>query len=455
MPTARHAASTTAAAVAVAAVALLTMASAVAALPATGSTMVLKYRKLFLLSLLMLIANIATSATRTVELAQADSMRSAQVIYNGRICPLNTAARQFCLKITGSSSFGNLTPEQVLLSWALYPEEWKDVAMIKVKKDEVRRLIGIEGKYARFADFFDSKGNYKLAPEQFPEIDERLSLIGAVIRSLFSEPWMRTSCDIDILVHEEDLERATQELTNAGFTTDGKREYHDVSFFYGSVHLELHFNIQENMEQIDGLLADVWKYTKQFDDMEYRETPDYFLFHHVAHMAYHFVSGGCGIKPFLDLWLMRKNGYYNDKKIMPLLRSCDLVSFYLAVNNLADVWMEGKEHSDLTRRMESYILSGGVYGNSENSNATGAVRKKGKFRYLWSIAFPPYQTMRVIYPSLRKHKSLLPFCYIHRFFSKLFGKNRKRVRSRWKATMNQDQSKIQSMEELLQAVGLK
>ena len=48
-----------------------------------------------------------------------------------------------------------------------------------------------------------------------------------------------------------------------------------------------------------------------------------------------------------------------------------------------------------------------------------------------------------------------PFCYIHRFFSKLFGKNRKRVRSRWKATMNQDPNKIRSTEELLQAVGLK
>ena len=139
--------------------------------------MVLIYRKLFLLALCMIATCSAASAVRTVELAQADSMRSAQVVYNGRICPLNTAARQFCLKITGSASFGKLTPEQVLLSWALYPEQWKDVAMIKVKKDEVRRLIGIEGKYARFADFFDTKGNYKLAPEQFPDIDERLSLI--------------------------------------------------------------------------------------------------------------------------------------------------------------------------------------------------------------------------------------------------------------------------------------
>ena len=280
-------------------------------------------------------------------------------------------------------------------------------------------------------------------------------LKGAVIRSLYPEPWMRTSCDIDILIHEDDLEKASQELTDVGFTTDGVRNYHDQSFFYGGVHLELHFNIQENMEQIDGLLSDVWKHVEQRDGMEYRETPAFFLFHHIAHMSYHFVAGGCGIKPFLDLWILRKNGYCVDEKILPLLRKCDLISFYLAVNDLTDVWLEGKEHTDLTRQMEAYILSGGVYGNSENSNAAGAVRKKGKFRYLWSVAFPPLRTMRILYPSLRKHKILLPFCYIHRFFSKLFGKNRKRVRSRWKATMNQDPNKIRSTEELLQAVGLK
>lgn len=134
-------------------------------------------KRLLLLGLCLLTVCLSAFAVSVVERAEADSMRATQVVYNGRICPLNTAARQFCLKITGSSSFGDFTPEQVLLSWALYPEEWKDVAMIKVKKSEVRRLIGIEGKYARFSDFFDKNGNYKLQADQFPDIDERLSLI--------------------------------------------------------------------------------------------------------------------------------------------------------------------------------------------------------------------------------------------------------------------------------------
>ena len=140
---------------------------------------------------------------------------------------------------------------------------------------------------------------------------------------------------------------------------------------------------------------------------------------------------------------------------MSLIRKCDLAPFYLYVNHLTDVWLEGKAHTELTRRMECYILSGGVYGISENSNAVGAVRRKGKFRYLWSVAFPPLEMMRFLYPRLRKYPVLLPFYYVHRFFSKLFGKNRKRVRTRWKNAMDQNPDQIQSAEALLQAVGLK
>ena len=279
-------------------------------------------------------------------------------------------------------------------------------------------------------------------------------LKGAVIRSYYREPWMRTSCDVDVLIHENDLNKATHVLTDIGFTTDGKQDFHDVSFYDGDVHLELHFNIREKMKRIDGLLADVWEYTERFDDMEYRESPEFYLFHHVAHMSYHFAAGGCGIKPFLDLWILRQNGFCEEEKIFPLLRQCGLIPFYLAVSELTDVWLEGKEHTELTRQMEAYVLSGGVYGNSENRNASGAARKKGRFRYLWSVAFPSYQAMRVLYPSLRKNKWLLPFCYIHRFFAKLFGRDRKRVRSRWKAVMDQDPGRIQSAETLFKAIGL-
>ena len=39
-----------------------------------------------------------------------------------------------------------------------------------------------------------------------------IPLKGSVLRRYYPEPWMRTSCDIDVLVREDDLERAVKVL---------------------------------------------------------------------------------------------------------------------------------------------------------------------------------------------------------------------------------------------------
>lgn len=55
---------------------------------------------------------------------------------------------------------------------------------------------------------------------------------------------MRTSCDIDILVHENDLEKTTEYLVrNLGYIYDCKGP-HDVSLYLQSqLHLELHYTL--------------------------------------------------------------------------------------------------------------------------------------------------------------------------------------------------------------------
>ena len=39
-----------------------------------------------------------------------------------------------------------------------------------------------------------------------------MPLKGSILRALYPEGWMRTSCDVDVLVHTEDLERAIAHL---------------------------------------------------------------------------------------------------------------------------------------------------------------------------------------------------------------------------------------------------
>ena len=96
-----------------------------------------------------------------VKRTQADSLASVQVVYNGRIAPLNTPARDFVQKVYGAPSFRGLTPEQVVASWQLHPEAWNRVPFIRIKSSKLRERLGIKDEYAMLSELFDGTG-YKL-----------------------------------------------------------------------------------------------------------------------------------------------------------------------------------------------------------------------------------------------------------------------------------------------------
>lgn len=104
----------------------------------------------------------AGGGVTVVERRQADGFVEKQVLYNDRVVPMNTVAVDFVEKMTGERSFRSLTPEQVMLSWMLYPEEWQNVPLIRIKSSRLRELLGVKGDRARFVDFFDADGTYRL-----------------------------------------------------------------------------------------------------------------------------------------------------------------------------------------------------------------------------------------------------------------------------------------------------
>lgn len=288
---------------------------------------------------------------------------------------------------------------------------------------------------------------------------EFLPLKGALIRDFYAQPWMRTSCDIDILVREESLDSAIAELTEKlSFKWDGTREYHDVSLFSpGGVHLELHFSILENTEQLDGALARVWDHTVALDGLEYerRMSNEFFIFHHIAHMAYHFAAGGCGIKPFLDLAVMKGRFAFDGQKLKALLEECGLISFYESVRSLTDAWFFGAEHSALTEKMQEYILQGGVYGTFENRVAVDQSQKGGKLRYMLGRIFVPMDVLSARYPSVERHKWLMPAYQVRRWFGIIFcGRLKRSVRElRTSGSISKD--KESAIKALLDEIGLK
>ncbi len=247
-----------------------------------------------------------------------------------------------------------------------------------------------------------------------------LPLKGSVLRVAYPEPWMRIGCDVDLLVHEADLVVAEEALVSAGFSGRGKKT-HDVAFLSpAGFPLELHYQLmnEEINKAAERILQSVWERAERSAPESFRYTlPDpMFYYYHVAHMAKHYVFGGCGVRPFLDLWILNHNSQADSEARNRLLSEGGLLRFAAASTELSEVWFGSSGHTPLTAQMEEFLLHAGVYGNVRNSVAAQQAKKGSRTRYAISRIFLPYSTMRVYYPVLDRHKWLLPICQIRRWF---------------------------------------
>ena len=286
---------------------------------------------------------------------------------------------------------------------------------------------------------------------------EYILLKGAIIRQYYPQPWMRTSCDIDILVHEEDLNRAVSLLKrDYSYEVKGKKGYHDISLFspYG-MHLELHYNIKEGIDEYDKILTQVWEFSRSSKENRYKylQSGEFLIFHLIAHMAYHFINGGCGLRSVLDLWILNKSVKVNKEALGKLLDKAGLGRFCNAMLELGEYWFENiNSASESIEETEKFILLGGVYGIRKQGVATSKARADGKFQYLIHRIFMPYERLAIIYPVIKKHKALTPFCQIARWFGAIF--KRKKVKAELKALADLNAEQIDKIRALLNYLGL-
>lgn len=323
-------------------------------------------------------------------------------------------------------------------------------AKLRVKLEKQRLLAVFRYEKIRFAlaqlcELFEAEGV------------DFMPLKGSVIRKYYPEEWMRTSCDIDVLVREEQLDRAAELVeSRLGFKSEGGRNYHDVSFISpGGVHLELHFSLLENSEKLNRNLSKVWDFScRQGNSYQYKMTNEYFLFHIVAHAAYHFTRGGCGVRQLIDLHILLKEITFDEKILEQLCGECGIWSFYCKLKKLCEIWFGEDEHDETTTVMSDYILKAGAYGTIENSAAVSQSKGQSKLGYVMSRLFVSYDRLKEQYPVLKKHKWLMPFMQVRRWF-RVFRKGKLRASAREvKASTNVSDEKINQVSQMLNNLGL-
>ena len=88
------------------------------------------------------------AAQPTLPRATAEKMGRMHVLYKGRVCPLQTLAKDFTTKLTGNATYHGLTSEQVLSGYLFYYSDWADEPAIKLKGGAWKEACGIEGSRA-------------------------------------------------------------------------------------------------------------------------------------------------------------------------------------------------------------------------------------------------------------------------------------------------------------------
>ena len=83
----------------------------------------------------------------------------------GRIEPASTLASEILRKVAKKNSWDGMSASGAFLDMQANPEKWKSIAFIKIGNPELRRVLGVSGKYASFSQIVLPRemGGYKLS----------------------------------------------------------------------------------------------------------------------------------------------------------------------------------------------------------------------------------------------------------------------------------------------------
>lgn len=257
-----------------------------------------------------------------------------------------------------------------------------------------------------------------------------LPLKGAMLKNLYPMPYHRYFTDIDIYVGDK-FDKAEKVLLELGYEKLVDTDHNDVSYVKKpSLHIELHKELFPDDYTFEGYFDEPYKRTSVKEGYKYYHVfnDDDFFIHVLCHLYKHFTFGGCGLKMFLDIYVMLKKLPLDMDYIRSELRSIKMEEFLDTTIRLNGFLFDGEKPDDNLLEIAEYVLNTGTFGDQDNRMALDYTKENGEkpetlwgqvkfFVERWQLKFP---NMKLQYPILNKAPIVLPFCYIHKAFRAVF-----------------------------------
>lgn len=275
---------------------------------------------------------------------------------------------------------------------------------------------------------------------------------GPVLGELYPEPMLRNSCDVDLYVKPEELQKMENLLQDMGFRKyeEHSKKYVPVYCFENLLVIEAHCRLWEDYESktIDKLeqmnlqnpetLVHTTACGLSVTTLGYEEHLVFLMFHLIKHISYN----GCSLKTITDIVLYINNyiQYIQKKSFWKKMEDLGYDTFCRTLFSIGcryfgltkeifqdDSYSETMAEQMMEKMYGTYILKADFGDEGERIAASIAFqsynhregKKVGKFRMIQKTLFPSAKDLSFRYMYARQHTSLVWIAWIHRAFNQL------------------------------------
>lgn len=258
-----------------------------------------------------------------------------------------------------------------------------------------------------------------------------MPLKGSVIKNYYSSPDLRTMGDIDFLVREQNRQVIRDIMHSLGYEDDILDDGQVDGFKRGNLdYIEIHYDFSAKNHVYHETFTIDWDKLVQTDTSHlFRQTFEDLYFFNVGHYAKNMHNRGMGIRAVIDGFVLWDRMTEEQKQgILDRIEDIELSEFHNKLLQIADIWFDDKSDDGSTQVLQEYLLSKPTYSSKKDEITMYAIYDEAddsNFKYVIRKIFPSVNELYRRFDIKHRCFLLIPFLWIARIFSQLFGNKAK------------------------------